>query len=116
MTVRVRSAEGGELAFPSLEAVRQAVALGLVAPQDEVLEAGETTWRRADSLGEATSGSAPRGPRDVRWPLALAGAALLALLLLGSARWEARAAGAALAFALGSVMLTLTARALRRRR
>lgn len=49
MPYRVRSPDG-ELDFPDMADIAQAYAAGLVDPDDEVLEAGTTTWRKARSL------------------------------------------------------------------
>jgi hypothetical protein len=49
MPYRVRSPDG-ELDFPDMADIAQAYAAGLVDPDDEVLEAGATTWRKARSL------------------------------------------------------------------
>lgn len=49
MPYRVRSPDG-ELDFPDMGDIAQAYAAGLVDPDDEVLEAGTTTWRKARSL------------------------------------------------------------------
>ena len=49
MRYRVRTPEG-ELGYPSQEDLVRAYSQGLVGPEDEVLEQGHTTWRKAASL------------------------------------------------------------------
>lgn len=42
--------QDGELTYGSLEEVKTAYVLGLVEPDDEVLEEGTTRWRRAGEI------------------------------------------------------------------
>jgi hypothetical protein len=116
VTVRVRDAEGSELRYPSLEAVRQALALGLVSPDDEVLAPGDASWTRAGGLGPAVA-PARRSREPGTRLLALVGvvAAVASLALLRSGRQDLQLAGGALAFGLASAMFAFTTRAFRRR-
>jgi hypothetical protein len=115
MTVRVRSAEGGELEYASVAAVRQALAVGLVSPDDEALVPGASGWQRAgDLVGPAAGGRRP-GWSVRAWALLGVAGAVGALALLRSPRLELQVAGAALAFGLASTMFAFTTRAFRRR-
>jgi hypothetical protein len=123
MTVRVRSADGGELEYESLAAVRRALAVGLVGPEDEVLEPGQGSWRRAGSLGPPPSGRArlaslvpTRAAATVAGGAVAALTALAALLLLRSSTLTERLTGLAIAFGLAGVGINLLGWALRTRR
>ena len=59
MAFTVRRAEGS-LQFESLGDIERAYRLGLVAPEDEVLEHGAPEWRRADSIPALRRGAPPR--------------------------------------------------------
>lgn len=51
MKFRVRPKDGtGELEYSSFGQVEQAWLLGLIEPDDELLEEGKTTWRKANSF------------------------------------------------------------------
>jgi hypothetical protein len=52
-TVRAMSEKGeveGELNYDSFGQIEQAWLMGLISPHDEILEAGHTKWRRADTF------------------------------------------------------------------
>jgi hypothetical protein len=79
MAYRVRN-EHGELRFDTFEHLRDAYLQHLVEPDDEVLENGSQTWRKAGSfpaLVRALEARPTALGREARWYL-------LALVLLGS--------------------------------
>jgi hypothetical protein len=79
MAYRVRN-EHGELRFDTFEHLRDAYLHHLVEPDDEVLENGSETWRKAGSFPALVRAFEARPTalrREARWYL-------LALALLGS--------------------------------
>lgn len=50
MKYKVRTKDGGELDYESFGQVEQAWLLGLIDPDDELLEEGKTLWRKAGSI------------------------------------------------------------------
>jgi Flp pilus assembly protein TadB len=77
MPYRVRN-EDGELRFQTFDDLRDAYAQQLVGAEDEVLEDGATTWRKAASFPKLVQALAARPgtiEREGRWYL-------LALVLL----------------------------------
>ncbi len=50
MKQTVRSKDGGELTYGSFGEVERAWSMGFVEPDDEILEEGQTKWRRAGSI------------------------------------------------------------------
>jgi Flp pilus assembly protein TadB len=79
MAYRVRN-EDGELRFQTFEDLRQAYVQQLVGAEDEVLEDGSSTWRKAGSLPKLVQALRARPTaieREGRWYL-------LALVLLSA--------------------------------
>lgn len=106
----------GELEFATLADVARAYQLGLVGPDDEVVEAGQETGRRAATLPALVSARAterPASPRAQRLQVALLlGLAALALWLLFRDSAGLQLAGLALALLACSLLMRVTYRAL----
>jgi len=113
VSYRVRTSEG-ELDFASLAELQQAYGGGLVAPEDEVLDAG--TWRSARSVAALAGVQRKRrGSRLSQWGFTLAAVALgiAALVLLSRPGWGARGAGLTLALVVSSLLTRVTYKAYR---
>jgi hypothetical protein len=117
MRYRVRTPEG-ELGYESLAQIEQACAQGLVDPEDEVLEEGNSTWRKVASipaLARARSASQRVGER-AQWVTVLAvvllGVGALMLLFGESARQ--RLLGLTLALIVTALLSRVTRKAFRR--
>ncbi|PTL78056.1 hypothetical protein [Vitiosangium sp. GDMCC 1.1324] len=117
MGYRVRTPEG-ELGYPTLLDVEKAYTQGLVAPDDEVLEDGHSTWRKASSIPALARARPPstglmgRAQKAGVVAALVLGAAALRLILSDS--WSRRGAGIVLALAMSSVLMWLTVSAARR--
>lgn len=117
MRYRVRTPDG-ELGYPSQEELVRAYVQGLVGPEDEVLEQGHTTWRKAASL--------PALVRAQPKPSGLAGRAQLwtillvvalgvgALRLILSDSLQQRGLGVVLALVVGLMLSRITYKAFKR--
>jgi len=117
MRYRVRTPDG-ELDYPSQEDLVRAYTQGLVGPEDEVLEQGHTTWRKAASL--------PALVRAQPSPPGLAGRAqwwtslLVVVLGMGAFRLilreepRQRILGVVLALVVGLILSRVTYKAFRR--
>ncbi len=100
MTVRVRSAEGGELEYGSLAEAREGLRTGLIGPRDQVQLGPTEPWQPASALGPA-----PGSPLAARlWRQALG---TLAVVALGARALWALKAGAVLEAAVLSLALAL---------
>lgn len=124
MGYRVRTPEG-ELGYPTMLDVEQAYTQGLVGPDDEVLEDGQTKWRRASSIPALARARPTRSPARRKQVLTVAAAVALglwALMLLVSDAWPAipkdpwqrRALGIVLALVMSTLLTRVTAKAFKR--
>jgi hypothetical protein len=117
MKYRVRSSDG-ELEYSSFGEVEKAWNMGLIEPNDEVLEEGQTLWRKAGAL--PVLAAARRTGDQVwmgtwfLWVLLGVTVATVALMLLRAPSYTYKAAGVALAFADAGVMFFITQRAYQR--
>lgn len=69
MRYRVRN-EHGELTFESFEALKEAFRQSLVDPDDDVMEEGAATWRKASTvpkLMESREAKPPLMQTEARW-------------------------------------------------
>ena len=117
MGYRVRTPEG-ELAYPTLRDVEVAYIQGLVEPNDEVLEDGHSTWRKASSIptlarARPESKGLP-GRTQVLSVLAAVALGAGALALIMSDSWPRRGLGIVLALAMSVLLTRLTAKAHKR--
>ncbi len=82
----------GELTYRSLDEVKTAYVLGLVEPEDDVLEAGATLWRKAGAiplLVTAKKVTAQRGKSNAlrAWVLGALALAFFAFYFLIKGVW-----------------------------
>ncbi|MFL5356640.1 hypothetical protein [Archangium sp.] len=118
MSYRVRTPDG-ELGYPTMLDVEQAYTQGLVGPEDEVLEDGHSTWRKASSI--PVLARAKRPSTGLMSRAQKAGVVVAVVLGFTSLRlimkddWGLRGAGIVLALAMSSVLMWLTVSAVRRR-
>jgi hypothetical protein len=117
MGYRVRTPDG-ELNYTTLLDVEVAYTQGLVDPEDEVLEDGHTTWRKAASIPALARARPPSRSFAARAHLlSVMGAVLLglcALLLIASDSWPRRGLGIALALVMSTVLTRVTYKAFKR--
>lgn len=117
MGYRVRTPDG-ELAYPTLRDVEVAYTQGLVDPDDEVLEDGHSTWRKASSIPAlARARTQSKGLARRTQMLSVMGAVLLgagALALIMSDSWPRRALGIVLALAMSVLLTRVTSSAFKR--
>ncbi|KFA94274.1 hypothetical protein [Archangium violaceum] len=117
MGYRVRTPEG-ELAYPTLRDVEVAYVQGLVEPNDEVLEDGHSTWRKASSIPAlARARPESKGLAGRTQILSVLAAVVLgagALALIMSDSWPRRGLGIVLALAMSVLLTRLTAKAHKR--
>ncbi len=108
----------GELGYPSQEDLVRAYTQGLVGPEDEVLEQGHTTWRRAASLPALVRAQPkPSGlaGRAQLWTILLVVAlGLGAFRLILSDSLRQRVLGIVLALVVGLLLTRVTYKAFRR--
>jgi hypothetical protein len=120
MKYRVRTRDGGELDYTSFGQVEQAWLMGLIEPDDEVLEEGKTRWRKAGSIPLLIS--ARRSSEQVwagswfLWTLIGIFGATVGLGLLSQKELEYKAAGAVVAFGIASLMIHVSVKAWDRRK
>ncbi|HSP78053.1 MAG TPA: hypothetical protein VLQ93_05965 [Myxococcaceae bacterium] len=117
MGYRVRTPDG-ELGYESLYEVERAYALGLVGPEDEVLEEGKSTWRKASSI-PALARSKPSGRElgdrtQLLTILAVVALGLGALVLIFSESTNRRLLGITLALVVSALLGRVTLKAFRR--
>ena len=117
MKFKVRSKDG-ELDYPSFKEVEQAWLMGLIEPDDELLEEGKTVWRKASTvplLAKARrTGEQAWGGAWFLWTLIGVMGGSAALWLLNSKATESRIAGVVVAFIVALVMIKVTQRAFQR--
>lgn len=117
MKYRVRSKEGGELEYSSFGQVEQAWLLGLIDPEDEVLEEGKTVWRKASSIPLLVN--ARRSGEQVwvgtwfAWTLLGVAGGTIALVLFHRHNYVA---GMIVAFVVAGLMIRITVNAYERRK
>lgn len=121
MRYRVRAKDGGgELDFESFRQVEEAWLLGLIDPDDEVLEEGKARWRKAGSIPLLVS--ARRSSEQVwrgtwfLWTLIGILGATVALSLMAKPALEFKIAGVVVAFLVASLMIHVSVRAWERRK
>jgi hypothetical protein len=117
MRYRVRTPDG-ELGYASLRDVEVAYTQGLVGPDDEVLEEGKETWRKAASLPSlARARPEKKGLAARTQLLSVLGAVALgaaALALIMSDSWTRRGLGIVLALAMSTLLMRVTSKAFKR--
>jgi hypothetical protein len=89
MHYRVRSADG-ELNYPTLLHVEQAYLAGLISPDDELIQEGQTEWRKIRSVPELhTRRKADGSVGGAFMPYVVGGVllAVAAFVLLVQGRW-----------------------------
>lgn len=120
MRYRVRTRDGGELDYASFGQVEQAWLLGLIDPDDELLEEGRSRWRKAGSIPLLIS--ARRSSEQVwrgtwfLWTLIGIIGATVGLALLSREELELKVAGVLVAFGIASLMVHVSVRAWERRK
>ncbi|WNG48875.1 hypothetical protein F0U60_35755 [Archangium minus] len=117
MGYRVRTPEG-ELHYPRLLDVETAYSQGLVDPNDEVLEDGHSTWRKASSI-PALARARSATKRHVRLKQMLGTSVVVvvgiwALMLILSDSPGQRGLGLLLALGVSVLLTRLTAKAFKR--
>lgn len=119
MKYRVRSKEG-ELEYPSFGAVEQMWLMGLIEPDDEILEEGKTVWRKAGSLPllakARRSGEKVWAGTWFIWTLVGVIGGSIALYLLNEPSLEKKVAGALVAVVDVLVMIQITMKAQKKSR
>jgi hypothetical protein len=117
MRYRVRTPDG-ELDYASMRDVEVAYVQGLVGPDDEVLEEGHTTWRKASTIPVLVRAKpASKGLFGQTQVLSVLGAVVLgvaALVLIASDSWTRRVLGIVLALALCTLLTRVTFKAFKR--
>ncbi|WNG38402.1 hypothetical protein F0U61_35535 [Archangium violaceum] len=117
MGYRVRTPDG-ELNYPTLLDVEAAYSQGLVDPNDEVLEDGHSTWRKASSIPAlARARPATKGLGGRTQLLSVAAAVVMgiwALMLILSDSWPRRGLGIVLALGVSALLTRVTAKAFKR--
>jgi hypothetical protein len=117
MRYRVRTPDG-ELDYLSFRDVELAYMQGLVGPDDEVREEGQTLWRKASSIPVLARARPPSQGLTLRTQgVAVVGALLLALcalLLITSDSWTRRGLGIVLALVTSALLTRVTYRAFKR--
>jgi hypothetical protein len=120
MKYRVRTRDGGELDYLSFGQVEQAWLLGLIDPDDEVVEEGRTRGRRAGDIPLLVS--ARRSSEQVwrgtwfLWTLIGIFGATVGLSLIGQKELELKVAGIVVVFGVTSLMIRVSAKAWERRK
>ena len=119
MKYQVRSKDG-VLTYGSFREVEEAWVMGLIEPDDELLEEGKTQWRRAGSVPLLVQ-ARRRGDQVwagtwFLWVLVGVIGATGSLALLRSNDTSAQVAGGVLAFAVASVLFRVTVTAAKRSR
>ncbi len=119
MKYRVRTKEG-ELEYLSFRQVEEAWLMGLIDPEDELLEEGHTQWRKAKSIpllvNARRSGDQVWMGTWFLWTLFGVIGGTVALWLLHEKSWTMRAAGLVVAFAVAAVMFNITVKSFQRRK
>lgn len=119
MKYRVRSKEG-ELQYESFGQVEKAWLMGLIDPDDELLEEGHTRWRKASTIPLLVN--ARRSGEQVWvgtwfiWTLIGVAGGTVALVLLNSESMMKKGAGVVVAFIVAGLMLKVTMNAYARRK
>jgi hypothetical protein len=120
---RVRSKEG-ELEFKSFGEVEKAWLMGLVGPDDELLEDGKTTWRKAGSiplLAQARrSGNAVWNGTQMAWMIFAVTFGSIALYCITQGMrkqsYVMMGIGCIIAFAVAGTLMTVTYRVFKKTR
>lgn len=116
MKFKVRTPDG-ELQFQSFGEVERAWLMGLVGPDDELLEDGKTNWRKASSFPHLVNA---RRTGDQAWGGSWFLWTVIGILGSSCALWLIHDGlylpGGALAFAMVSVIFTVVAKAQKRSR
>jgi hypothetical protein len=117
MRYRVRTPDG-ELGYSTLRDIEVAYAQGLVGPEDEVLEEGHTTWRKASSIPTLARARPPAKGLSNRGQLLgvviAVALGICALVLITSDSSTRRGLGFVLALATGVVLMRVTTKAFKR--
>ncbi len=114
MKFRVRTQEG-ELEFQSFGEVERAWLMGLVGPDDELLEDGKTTWRKASSFPHLVNA---RRTGEQAWGGSWFLWTVIGILLASATLWLIKAGehlyGGLLGLMTAMVMIHVTVRATKR--
>jgi|SRR6218665_195957 len=117
MRYRVRTPDG-ELDYLSFRDVEVAYIQGLVGPDDEVREEGQTLWRKASTIPLLARARPLDKGRMARAQLfAVVGSVLMgiwALMLIMSESWTRRGLGIVLALATSALLTRVTYKAFKR--
>ncbi|MET0401405.1 MAG: hypothetical protein ABW123_03335 [Cystobacter sp.] len=117
MRYRVRTPEG-ELDYLSFREVELAYMQGLVGPEDEVLEEGQTRWRKASTIPVLARARPPtRGLLARAQGIAVVASVLVgiwALMLIASDSWTRRGLGIVLALLTSALLTRVTYKAFKR--
>jgi hypothetical protein len=120
LKITVRSADGGELEYESFGQVEQAWLMGLVGPDDELLEEGKTAWRKARTypllMAARRSGEQVWMGAWFLWTLLGVIGATVALRMLALDALEWKLGGVILGFGVAMAMLKVTMTAHARRK
>lgn len=111
---KVRSKDGGiALEYASLAAVRQAYELALIDPEDEVLEEGKDTWRKAREIPLLSTAIRVKTARRVgsrnQWAFGMAAVGVLTVLLLARGQYVSGGITAFIVVAIGMHLTSLAA-------
>jgi hypothetical protein len=116
---KVRSKDG-ELDFESFGQVEQAWLMGMVEPEDDVLEEGKTVWRKAGAiplLAKARrEGDAVWKGTWFAWTLIGVVGGTIALVLLNRHDMASKVAGVVVAFMVAGLMTKVSVNAYDRRK
>jgi hypothetical protein len=117
MRYHVRTPDG-ELDYLSFREVELAYMQGLVGPDDEVREEGQTLWRKASTIPVLARAKPPvRGWKARSQALTVVGSVLLAiwaLMLIASDSWTRRGMGIVLALTTSALLTRVTYKAFKR--
>ncbi|WNG25585.1 hypothetical protein F0U62_17335 [Cystobacter fuscus] len=118
MRYHVRTPDG-ELDYLSFREVELAYMQGLVGPDDEVREEGQTLWRKASKIPElarARPASLQGNAARIRFGAVISAVVLglFSLRLIFSESWTRRGIGIALALVTSAILTQLTRQAFKR--
>lgn len=117
MKYRVRNADG-ELEYSSFGQVEEAWLMGLIEPEDEILEEGKTLWRKANTfpllVKARRSGDQVWRGTWFAWVIIGVVGGTIALWLLHEKDWMSRGIGLVIAVFVSVVMINVSKKAAER--